>query len=179
MVTGVWAGRLALRHWEKGRAPEANAAFVGEEAERVRKLMAGGEGDRGVHPVELRKRLQRAFEENVNVVHSGEQLKKAQEVLREVRETPIGFAPSGPTFDRVLHEALTLDNLLVVGEMITGASLLREETRGSHAREDFPETDNVNWLKNIFIHKEGDEMRFTPRDTVLSRLRPESVGTQA
>ncbi len=179
MVTGVWAGRSALRHGEKGEAPEANAAFVGEEAERVRKLMAGGEGDRGVHPVELRKRIQETFGENVNVVHSGEQLKKAQEVLREVRETPIGFTPTGPTFDRVLHEALTLDNLLVVGEMITGASLLREETRGSHAREDFPETDNVNWLKNILIHKEGDEMRFTPRDAVLSRLRPESAATQA
>jgi succinate dehydrogenase/fumarate reductase flavoprotein subunit len=48
-------------------------------------------------------------------------------------------------------EALDVENMLLASELIVRASLMREESRGSFQREDFPYTDNQNWLKNIKI----------------------------
>lgn len=175
MVSGAWAGRSAARHATGREVPEADPDFVKDEAERVARLAAGGDGDRGAHPVELRKRLQETLWRDANVIRSAKGLGRAREVLRELRKTPVGFHPSGTSFDRVLHEALTLDNMLEVGEMVVGAALLREETRGSHAREEFPARNDADWLKNIVIRKEGEGMTLTPEEAVLTLLRPEGA----
>jgi succinate dehydrogenase/fumarate reductase flavoprotein subunit len=64
-------------------------------------------------------------------------------------------------FNNELMEAIELSNMIESAEIITRAALLREESRGAHYREDYPETDNKNWLKNIAIRKEGGKMKIT------------------
>ena len=46
-------------------------------------------------------------------------------------------------------------------EILFKASLMRTETRGTNIREDYPETDNQNWLKWIIIKKEDGGMKFS------------------
>jgi succinate dehydrogenase/fumarate reductase flavoprotein subunit len=48
--------------------------------------------------------------------------------------------------------------MLLLSEMVCRSALLRTESRGSHWRPDFPQEDNANWLKNIVIRKENNEM---------------------
>ena len=58
-----------------------------------------------------------------------------------------------------LVRALELQNLLVVGEMVARAALLRTESRGGHYREDYPDRDDAHWLRAIEVRREGTEMR--------------------
>ena len=57
-----------------------------------------------------------------------------------------------------LISALELQNLLVVGEMVAQAGLARKESRGAHYRLEYPEQDDVNWLKAITLKKVNGNM---------------------
>ena len=74
---------------------------------------------------------------------------------------------------RELAGYLEYRNLLLLSEMVCRASLLREETRGSHYRTDYPEEDNVNWLRNIEIRKDVQGMGLGPVPVDMSRVSPE------
>jgi succinate dehydrogenase / fumarate reductase flavoprotein subunit len=50
---------------------------------------------------------------------------------------------------------LELDNLLLTAEAITLAALYREESRGTHYREDFPERDDTAWLCNVLVRQDA------------------------
>jgi hypothetical protein len=47
--------------------------------------------------------------------------------------------------------------MLIGSELIARSALTREDSRGAHFREDFPETDNKGWLKNIYMIRNGDD----------------------
>ena len=66
-----------------------------------------------------------------------------------------------PHYLRMAHEA---QNLLLFAEMLLRSALVREESRLGHLREDFPETDNINWLKWTVLKKENDKMVVGTRD---------------
>jgi len=54
---------------------------------------------------------------------------------------------------------LELQNLLVLGDIVCRAALLRTESRGAHYRTDYPKEDNTHWLKNIFVRKEDGRIK--------------------
>jgi succinate dehydrogenase/fumarate reductase flavoprotein subunit len=58
-----------------------------------------------------------------------------------------------------LIQALELQNLLLVGEMVGRAALLRTESRGGHYREDYPKRDDANWLRAIAIRRDEGRMQ--------------------
>jgi succinate dehydrogenase / fumarate reductase flavoprotein subunit len=71
---------------------------------------------------------------------------------------------SSSRYNTDLVDALDVEDMIDVCEMTARASLLREESRGPHFREDFPFTDNENWLKHIVVaFRNGQiETRFEP-----------------
>ena len=81
-------------------------------------------------------------------------------------------APGGRAFHLTWQQALDLRNLLAASEWICRSTLLREESRGAHYREDFPSTDHANWLKNIYLARNGDGLRLWTEAVKLTRLKP-------
>jgi succinate dehydrogenase/fumarate reductase flavoprotein subunit len=66
---------------------------------------------------------------------------------------------------------LELDNLALIAEAITPAAQTRQESRGTHYLEEFPETDDTHWLCNLLVHRGDDgamQVRKAPVVTVLS-----------
>ena len=88
------------------------------------------------------------------IVRNEETLKRNLNVLKEVNDQVKNLKIESAQEIRKYYE---LKNMLLVGEMITRACLTRKESRGSHYREDYPESSD-EWLKFIKIYKDHDDM---------------------
>jgi fumarate reductase (CoM/CoB) subunit A len=62
--------------------------------------------------------------------------------------------PEGSSFNRYLQDALEVENMIETAKMVITAAILRQESRGSHYREDFPET-REDWKKSIVLNRNG------------------------
>jgi len=102
-------------------------------------------------------------------------LKTALDAILQIREK---YLPRMVVASKSLRwnyewiEALETINMIDVAEMVTKAALARTETRGAHAREDYPKRDDENWLKNTVIKCTDGEMELTTRPVVITRLSP-------
>ena len=80
----------------------------------------------------------------------------------------------GSAFNMDLIEAIELESLLGLGETLLLSALNRQESRGAHFREDFPERDDKNWLKHTLIRKteQGAEIFYKP--VSITRFEPKA-----
>jgi succinate dehydrogenase / fumarate reductase flavoprotein subunit len=90
----------------------------------------------------------------------------------EARLAHAGLMDTSRVFNTARIEALELENLVGVARATLVSALHRSESRGAHAREDFPQRDDANWLRHTLYSREGDQV-----DTKPVRLKPLTVET--
>jgi succinate dehydrogenase/fumarate reductase flavoprotein subunit len=153
-VFGKRAGREAAALARARDATPLSHSATGAALERIEGLRSAG-GD--LVPSKVIATLQRSAWENMLTVRSHRGL---TETLRLIGQLSAESVPRlSATTPPDLVRALELQNLLLVGEMVGRAALLRTESRGGHYREDYPERDDANWLRAIEILHDGDRMR--------------------
>jgi succinate dehydrogenase/fumarate reductase flavoprotein subunit len=171
LVWGHRAGRAAAEHAAKTRAMEVD----GKEVERLRKRVSLPiERDQGTSPIELKRQIQSLAWEKVGVIKAGTELEEAVGEIKKLRKaiTQISVTNKDCVFNREWMQALEVENMLLLLEMHAQAGLMRTESRGSHYRKDYPNTDNRNWLANIIIRQVGGEMSLITRPVVVTKLKP-------
>jgi succinate dehydrogenase / fumarate reductase flavoprotein subunit len=66
-----------------------------------------------------------------------------------------------------------IGNLLTLAKAVAMGAIAREESRGSHSREDFPERRDDEFLKHTLIYKEGDNYRLDHHPVSITSYTPE------
>ena len=72
-----------------------------------------------------------------------------------------------------LVETLELENLLSQGLITVASALNRTESRGAHARDDFPERDDAEWLKHSLVKLDGNDISVSYRKVNLETMTDE------
>lgn len=87
----------------------------------------------------------------------------------------IKLSDRGSVWNTDLVEALELENLLIQGKMTVYAAENRKESRGAHARDDFPDRDDVNWMEHTLTYQSEahHEPKITFRDVIHTPLDDE------
>ena len=155
----VFGRAAALRAAETIKAgegqPEAKAAWTQSHLERFDRLRnASG----GTSTAALRLEMQRAMQEDAAVFRTGETLVSGYERMKAVyaRRGDLKVTDRGMVWNTDLVETLELDNLIGNAMVTVAGAVNRQESRGAHAREDFPNRDDVNWMKHTLAWLDAD-----------------------
>ena len=127
----------------------------------------------------IRKDLQDTMDLNVQVFRTADTLQTALDDIAalEARYANISIQDKGKRFNLDLLEAVELGFLLDMAEAMTVAALHRQESRGGHYREDFPNRDDVNFMRHTMAYREvGDDgaesIRLDYKPVVQTRYQP-------
>ena len=153
LVFGECAGREAATA-VAGAARGWNAAAADGAAERLRAALntdAGG----GVPANVLGRRLQDIMWDDAGPFRTGEQLQRALDGIRELRESPVAAGPADG-FNLDLQDRLELRAMLTTAEAVVRAAIGRTESRGAHQRLDFQESDERFVANQAIEMKDGE-----------------------
>ena len=111
--------------------------------------------------------------ENAGIVRAGAKLKRGLDQIAALSNRAAQLStPGGRAFNLTWQQALDLRNMLTTSALIARSALAREDSRGAHYREDFPNTDQANWLKNIYLARNGEGPKLWTEPVKLERLKP-------
>ena len=146
VVFGRAAGLFLEEQLRSGVAfREASDEDVERAASRLTRL---DESTGGESTAALRKELQTCMQNNFGVFRTEDNMQAGVKVLADLRERidNLHLADKSKAFNTARLEALELGNLLEIAEATAISALERRESRGAHARDDFQERDDANWL---------------------------------
>jgi succinate dehydrogenase/fumarate reductase flavoprotein subunit len=163
MGMGSVAGREAAAECKHEKRKPVSEEQVSEEFSRLKELLSRSSG---AEEAKARDELRRAMWKNVGVTRDGGELSSNLDSLGKIKtEILPRVSLPGKTPPAELRKVLELENMCLMGEMITRAALMRGESRGAHTRIDYPET-RPEWLKNIIIMADGEKMKLFTRSVV-------------
>jgi succinate dehydrogenase / fumarate reductase flavoprotein subunit len=124
----------------------------------------------------VRDDMQKTMTQLCSVFRDRKGLEQATQRIRELqgRVANLEIMHKGKRFNYELEEALELENMLKLAEVIVYSALQREESRGAHYRNDFPERNDEAWLKHtlVFHMPIGFEVQYKP--VVVTRFEPKA-----
>ncbi len=173
LVFGKSSGEQMLKDIHAQPRPHRNLPKEAGEATRARlaRLDAANSGER---VADVLNDLRRAMQAHCGVFRFPDDLADGVRKMNEIagRAQRIFIHDKSKVFNTARVEALELENLVETAMATAVSAEARKESRGAHARSDFPERDDKNWMKHTLWYKEGNRLDYKP-----VHLRPLSVET--
>ena len=174
IVFGKRAGEFSAQH---AKDRDAASEIDSEEVERqAETMLAPFHREQGENPFTIHEDLRLMMQEKVGIVRTREDLVSALEDISRLRERAATVRIGGNIgFNPGWHLALDLENMLDISEAVTRSALLREESRGAHTREDYPDSDDAVWGKQNLVtrmdEEGGVEVRVEPLPQMPDELK--------
>ncbi|MDQ7805281.1 succinate dehydrogenase flavoprotein subunit [Amycolatopsis sp. A133] len=168
---GIAAAEYALAH-EHVELPENPTTLVEEQ-------LAGLLSEHGDERVaDIRKEMQQTMDSHASVYRTEDTLKQALTDVQALKERyqRITVADKGKRYNTDLLEAVELGFLLELAEVLVVGALARKESRGGHAREDYPNRDDTNFMRHTMAYKQGaglsSDIRLDYKPVTFTRYEP-------
>jgi succinate dehydrogenase / fumarate reductase flavoprotein subunit len=134
--------------------------------------LRSGEGSEQV--ATIRKDMQDVMFDHVSVFRTEEGMTQAVEKVRELRERylKVGVGDAGNIFNTDQLEAWELGCMLEIAEVTAVSALQRTESRGAHAREDYPKRNDEDWLKHTMAYQDESGVTLRYKPVTITKWQP-------
>ncbi len=145
--------------FEKMAAAKISGLMAAKGKEKIGEIMAG---------------MQEVMMEKVSVFRMESHLTEALDKIKELKERyqMVSLQDKGSCFNRDLLDALELGHMLDLAEVITMGALYREESRGAHFREDFPERNDATYLVHTLVRLTDKGPQVFEKPVTITRFQP-------
>ena len=160
LVFGKRAGEFAAKHAQER---DATGEIDQDDVTRVvAESLAPFERTDGENPYAVHEDLRSMMQDLVGIVRTAEDLNSALEKLKALRTRAAKVKVGGNIqFNPGWHLALDLSNMLDISEAVTRAALEREESRGAHTREDYPDSEDQWGMVNVIVRQADGDIDIT------------------
>lgn len=172
LVFGRRAGEAAARAAAAAPTGQGASSRLADEERALEALTARGGGPDAA--ATIRQALTRTMREQVGLFREAAGLAEATRTIVGLQERyrGLGVTASGRRWNSALVSHLELGHLLEVARVVAAAALARQESRGVHARRDFPERDDTGWLRHTLASFTPDGPKLDAQPVVITRWPP-------
>jgi succinate dehydrogenase / fumarate reductase flavoprotein subunit len=171
VVFGRRAGLHIADYVKQAAMPAVDDSAAAEAQSWIGRLTDGSEGPHGGH---ISDEMQTTMMEKIGIYRNEHDMAAAVEEIKELRQryATVRVQDSSKQFNTDLLELIELGNLLDLSLITAESALKRQESRGAHSREDYPERDDDSWLKHTLAYLDGDGVRLDYKEVDTSIWEP-------
>jgi succinate dehydrogenase / fumarate reductase flavoprotein subunit len=125
-------------------------------------------------PAAIRRELRSLMDQHAGVYRTGESMLQGLEKIHRLRERfkNIQIEDKSRIYNTNLIQTLETENMLELAEVLLLAAVAREESRGGHARTDFPVRDDEKFLAHSMVYYTGEQPRLEYKPVNISKWKP-------
>jgi len=125
-------------------------------------------------PAKIAEDMKKVMNDHVGVFRTQTGMEEALTKLGELRERfrHVKVDDHGKIYNTDWLNTWELGNLLELAEVTTAAALARQESRGAHARDDFPKRDDTNWTKHSLAWQSTGKIELRYKPVVITKFQP-------
>jgi succinate dehydrogenase / fumarate reductase flavoprotein subunit len=173
VVFGRRTGEAIAEFVQKRKLPSVDEQNYVTKAQQQIKALLEQQGQYRIHQV--RQAFQDCMTQYCGVFRTKDLMQEGWQKLQELQQqySKVYLDDKGDCWNTEIVEALELQSLMVVGRIILASAMNRQESRGAHFREDYPERDDANFLKHTMAYYSPAGIDIQYRPVAITMFEPQ------